>query len=111
MPPEQFTMTDIGPHSDWYSFGCIIYELMTGERLFHADDSVELLDEKFRMPSSAWPRLGASGDVCGQLRSALQPILEDRTLDLGTIASWARPVPELAVALDEQPSKVGNQVS
>ncbi len=39
MPPEQFMMTNVGPHSDWYSFGCIAYEMMSGKRLFQDHES------------------------------------------------------------------------
>jgi CRP-like cAMP-binding protein len=101
MPPEQFTMTNVGPHCDWYSFACIAFELLTGERLFKADYSSQLMDRKLRAPSTTWPQLEASEEVQLLLRSALQPQANKRELALEKIATWARPVPELAAALGE----------
>ena len=97
-------MADIGPHCDWYSFGCIAYELMSGERLFRDDDSSRFLDDKLRAPSSTWPAVKASEDFCSQLRTALQPMVDHRELDLEEIAGWARPVPELVGGLQTEVS-------
>ncbi len=109
MPPEQFLMQDVGPHCDWYAFGCIMYELLTGQRLFPGDYQAALLDSKFRAPTAGWPEVdGASDEILGQLRNALQPIAKHRSLDLDKIATWARPVPELAVEPDGLPSTISN---
>jgi serine/threonine protein kinase len=97
MPPEQFMMMDLGPHCDWYSFGCIAYELLTGTRLFRSDESTQFLNDKLRSPSSSWPDVDASDELCGQLRMALDPMVQHRRLELERIATWAGLVPELAV--------------
>lgn len=99
MPPEQFLMADIGPHCDWYSFGCIMFELVAGRRLFEGRDTSKFLDDKLREPSPWWPNCDASDDYLRWMRSALQPSVEHRELDLDLIAQWARPVPELAALL------------
>jgi serine/threonine protein kinase len=101
MPPEQFLMTDVGPHCDWYSFGCLAYELISGKRLFQDENSSRFLDHKLSPPSSSWPVLDASEDLCRDLRSALQPAVEHRSLDLDRIATWAKPVPELAAVPED----------
>ena len=101
MPPEQFAMVDVGPHCDWYSLGCIAYELLTGERLFQASSDSELMDKKLRAPSALWPLVDASEEFHGLLRATLQPQSHLRLLDLQKIASWAEPVPQLAVSLDQ----------
>jgi serine/threonine protein kinase len=103
MPPEQFTMTDVGPHCDWYAFGCIACELLTGERLFQSTSS-RFMDQKLTVPSSSWPVIEASEELQLHIRTALQPLAEHRDLDLEAIARWARPVPELAAVLGETPS-------
>ncbi|KAA5543035.1 protein kinase [Roseiconus nitratireducens] len=101
MPPEQFLMTDIGAHCDWYAFGCVAAELLSGNRLFDANQSSALLDQKFQPPESG--RFGSSTDeaLAECIRSALQPVIADRRLDLGHIAAWSRPVPELTSRLAE----------
>lgn len=100
MPPEQFTMTDIGPRCDWYAFACIGYELLTGEKLFQAKTSASLRSQKRRQPSEVWPSMQCSEELRLHLVTALQPLADHRDLDLDEIASWACPVPELAIALD-----------
>ena len=73
MPPEQFLMEDVGPHCDWYAFGCIMHELLTGKRLFRDNDSSALLDAKFSAPTSAWPLVDqADDDLLACLRGALE---------------------------------------
>ena len=107
MPPEQFLMEDVGPHCDWYAFGCIMHELLTGKRLFRDNDSSALLDAKFSAPTSASPLVDqGDDDLLACLRGALEPMVKDRRLDLELVATWARPVPELAVLRDELPSTI-----
>jgi serine/threonine protein kinase len=103
MPPEQFSMRDVGPHSDWYAFGCIAYELLRGERLFQTQAFRHLLEEKRRTPSTTWPDVQASEEYRLLLKTSLQPLVDHRELDLDLIASWARPVPELAPYLETPP--------
>ncbi|MGI9472057.1 MAG: protein kinase domain-containing protein, partial [Rubripirellula sp.] len=99
MPPEQFTMRDVGPHCDWYSFGCLAYELMTGERLFESNDTKQLRLRKLRAPTQEWPEVrDLSDELRGHMQKALQPLHKNRTLDLMRIAQWAAPVPELATS-------------
>lgn len=101
MPPEQFTMTDLGPHCDWYAFACIAFELLTGERLFQASSTSQLMEKKLREPSKTWLHVEASHELQSVLRSALNPQVSKRRLALDKLAAWAQPVPELAEALGE----------
>ena len=100
MPPEQFMMANIGPHCDWYAFACVACELINGSPLFESHESPGFLDEKFRSPSSKWPAIDASDELCHHLRAALEPIAEDRRVDLKRIAAWSDLVPELSDVLD-----------
>ncbi len=43
LSPEQILAAEIGPESDVYSFGCILYEMTTGERVFTDKVTVTLL--------------------------------------------------------------------
>ena len=96
MPPEQFSNADLGVHCDWYSFACLAYELLNGERLFQGGDVSELMDQKLQVPSSSWPTMNVSDTFRRHIAAALHPMAEHRTLDLEEIASWAHVVPELA---------------
>ena len=103
MPPEQFTMKDIGPPCDWYSFGCIAAELLTGERLFSGQTNAELMQQKTQVPSSHWPSFDVSEDLRLHINCALQPMTDHRDLDLAAIAEWARPLPELVWEPEKPP--------
>ena len=96
MPPEQFTMTDVGTHSDWYALGCIAYELITGKPLFSRDDRTgELSDLKQHEPDTHWPSLNASDEYRSLVAGAIQPSITKRAMNLDTIAAWGRDVSEL----------------
>lgn len=43
MSPEQCMGSEVGPRSDVYSLGCLLYELVTGQTPFAANASVEVL--------------------------------------------------------------------
>jgi serine/threonine-protein kinase len=44
MPPEQIRREEVGPQSDLYSLGAVMYQLLTGERAFASSD----VDQVFR---------------------------------------------------------------
>ncbi len=56
LPPECVSNGEIGPHSDLYSLGVILHELLTERRLFAAENSMaviyKILHEKVLPPSS-----------------------------------------------------------
>jgi hypothetical protein len=43
MSPEQLNGVDVDPRSDLYNVGILLYEMVTGERLFHGDTTAEFL--------------------------------------------------------------------
>ncbi len=95
MSPEQFKAMDIGPACDWYSLGCLGYELLTGNLLFPEQDLAQMFSRKHFLADELWPAPPISDELRVALYSALEPMVEYRDLDLDQIASWARPVPEL----------------
>lgn len=93
MPPEQFRSDDSGPHSDWYAFGCLACELLTGKMLFEGDSWMEIFDQKrSSVPSADWPPIEASDELREVIAGALQPAPARRHLDLEAVSRWAKPV-------------------
>ena len=48
MSPEQIAMAVPAPPSDWYSFGVMLYQALTGHRLFSGANATEILDQQLR---------------------------------------------------------------
>ncbi len=98
MPPEQFRSEEPIFESDWYAFGCLAYELVTGELLFPGCNWMGLYEQKkTAIPSEQWPRLAADLDpeLAEIIRGCIDPQAKNRRLDLKAISNWARNVPEL----------------
>ena len=61
MPPECLSKSSVGPHSDIYSIGVILHELLTGRRLFTAETTMaviyKILQEKVLPPSAFNPTI------------------------------------------------------
>lgn len=51
MSPEQIEGTDVGPASDVYALGCLLYAVLTGGRPFSGESDVSVIREKMRGPS------------------------------------------------------------
>ena len=48
MSPEQIAMTRATPASDWYSFGVMLYQALTGRKPFPATNPSDMLDQQLR---------------------------------------------------------------
>ena len=48
MAPEQIRGKEVDERADIYSFGCMVYELMTGKLPFTASSSTELLNKHLK---------------------------------------------------------------
>ena len=55
LPPECLSKDKVGPHSDVYSIGVLFHEMLTGRRLFEADNNTaiafKIVNEKIPAPS------------------------------------------------------------
>jgi serine/threonine-protein kinase len=58
MSPEQADGGAIDGRADVYSLGCVLYELLTGQRAFAGSSALEILAKRYSQPS---PSLRASG--------------------------------------------------
>lgn len=93
MPPEQFRSEGVGPACDWYSLGCLICEMLTGNILFTGRSWMEMFELKRRKkPSDDWPEIKTSGELRAIIHGALEPSARDRKLDLESISRWAEKV-------------------
>ncbi len=102
MSPEQARGQPLDKRSDIWSFGCIVYEMLTGRMLFSANtvsDTIAALLE--REPNwSALPP--AAAPVSGILRRCLEKDRATRLRDIGDVKQWL----EETIALPAPPPSV-----
>ena len=95
MSPEQAMAQDTCPASDLYALGCILYEMLTGDAVFHAESAIAIglahvrdLPPTLEIPGAS-SSLSAEWDVCVQNLLAKKP--EQRAQSAaGVAASLAR---------------------
>ena len=59
MSPEQAKGDEAGPASDVWAFGCVLYEMLSGERIFEGNSAPEILAGVFKQEPD-WRRLPAA---------------------------------------------------
>jgi serine/threonine-protein kinase len=97
MSPEQVRGEELDERSDVFSTGIVIYELLTGERLFHGNDVSSVTENVKSMPipraSSLRPDLPDALD--GVLARALQ---RDPASRLGAMTDFLRALHDVALS-------------
>ena len=88
MPPEQLAGKAVDRRADLFAFGCVVYEMLTGEPLFGAGDFLSILDRQraWSLPPADAIRPGLSQDLYRILQESLADRPEERTLDLRRLA-------------------------
>jgi DNA-binding NarL/FixJ family response regulator len=66
LSPEQATGAPVNARSDIYSLGCVLFEMLSGERPYNADSAIRMIDKHVRAPIPTLP------DEIAQL----QPLIE-----------------------------------
>jgi hypothetical protein len=72
MSPEQIQNSPVTPRSDLYGLGCLLHELLSGERLFDAEEEIALM----------YKHLEAAPTPLRQLVPEVPPEIEQLVLDL-----------------------------
>jgi serine/threonine-protein kinase len=107
MSPEQVRGERVGPASDLYSLGVVLYEMLTGEPPYTADNplatAMKHLDEPTRRPGEANPAVPEELDALTAKLLSKRP--EDRYASAAELAEDLRRVrdglPPLAVGLGQ----------
>jgi serine/threonine protein kinase len=93
MAPEQFRSAPLDGRIDNYALACLIYELLTGTRMFESNDLFSLMEKKqsFELPPKESIGLGISTEMHDLLRRNLDPNPRGRDISLEALAGWAAP--------------------
>lgn len=91
MPPEQLAGKPLDVRADYYAFGCIAWELLTGSPLFEENDLTALIYRKLTwgLPSPEEIRPDLPADLHELLARTLAKTAEERTFDPTVAAPWA----------------------
>jgi hypothetical protein len=87
MSPEQIRNLPISPHSDLYALGCLLHEVLSGGRVFDAEDEIALM----------YQHLDAAPTPLRQLVPEVPAELEELVLELLAKQSADRPESAWAV--------------
>lgn len=94
MAPEQLSGKSVGTATDFFSLGCMGYELLTGQPLFEETSVTELLHRQFAWEApavkNAFPRV--SEELAAVVEKLLSKDPDRRAPDFKQMAVWAEPI-------------------
>lgn len=94
--PEQAAGADVGPASDLYSLGVILYELMAGRPPFQGADATETVGMRIHQPAPPLPPdVAVSPELQEVVLRALERVPAERYATAGAFAEALRATPEL----------------
>jgi CRP-like cAMP-binding protein len=94
MSPEQLTGARLDERADYFSLGCVIWELIAGTPLISETQFTDILRRHahWQVPDIRQHAPGLHPDWSDLLQSCLQPEPGARHPDLTRLAAWAAPV-------------------
>jgi serine/threonine protein kinase len=102
--PEQAAGADVGPTSDLYSVGVVLYELMAGRAPFQGATPVETARLRILEPAPPLPDdVGASPALAAVVERVLARLPEDRFPTAAAFAAALRACPELTPGFEGPP--------
>jgi serine/threonine protein kinase len=108
MSPEQAKGKEVGPGTDIWAFGCVLYEMLTGHTMFQGDTTAEILAEIFKTEPD-WNQLPSSTPT--SIRRLLRRCLQkDQKLRLHDIADARIEIQEALSGIDEDAKTVPAKV-
>ena len=110
MPPEHALGGDIGPRSDLYSLGAMLYSMLTGRPPFLGDDTVSIISQHLnaRAISPSWHNPEVGPDVEALVLELLEKDPEKRPKTAAEVRDRIRKIraaPAAPVPLAERPTR------
>jgi serine/threonine protein kinase len=98
--PELIREQEYGPEVDWWTFGILLYELLTGSTPFQADTEKNSFDNILKRSVTFPPYHGTVGGTCGGAAPAAPASVEVRSLI--SLLLEKDPAKRLGAAIDAQ---------
>ena len=89
MAPEVLTRSGYGRECDWWSFGCILFEMLVGYAPFYAESAQETADKVLRHTETL--QFPQESSLSAEARSLIQQLLTGREDRIGVEAIKAHP--------------------